>query len=58
MKYLVWDLKQLRRGERVQVTLSANAANVRLMDSSNYNNYLNQNLLVLIYLKSPYLILL
>ncbi len=39
MKYLVWDLKQLKRGERVQITLTGNAANVRLMDSSNYNNY-------------------
>ncbi len=39
MKYLVWDLKQLKRGERVKVTLTGNAANVRLMDSSNYNNY-------------------
>ena len=39
MKYLVWDLNQLKRGERVKITLSGNAANVRLMDSSNYNNY-------------------
>lgn len=39
MKYLVWDLKQLKRGERVKVTLTGNAANVRLMDSSNYSNY-------------------
>src|SRR5690606_28361687 len=39
MKYLVWDLKQLNRGQRVKVTLSGNAANVRLMDSSNYSNY-------------------
>jgi hypothetical protein len=39
MKYLVWDLKQLRKGERVKVILSGNAANVRLMDSSNYSNY-------------------
>lgn len=39
MKYLVWDLKQLSRGERVKVTLSGNAANVRLMDSSNFSNY-------------------
>lgn len=39
MKYLVWDLKQLKRGERVKVTLTGNAANVRLMDSSNYNSY-------------------
>lgn len=41
MKYLVWDLKQLSRGQRVKVTLSGNAANVRLMDSSNYSNYKN-----------------
>lgn len=41
MKYLVWDLKQQPRGTRVQVTLKGNAANVRLMDSSNYNNYKN-----------------
>jgi len=39
MKYLVWDLKQLKRGERVKVTLTGNAANVRLLDSSNYSNY-------------------
>lgn len=41
MKYLVWDLKQLKRGQRVKVTLKGNAANVRLMDSSNYNSYRN-----------------
>lgn len=41
MKYLVWDLKQLKRGQRVKVTLKGNAANVRLMDSSNYNAYRN-----------------
>lgn len=39
MKYLVYDLGQLKRGERVQVTLSGNAANVRLMDNSNYSSY-------------------
>lgn len=39
MKYQVYDLGQLKRGQRVQVTLSGNAANVRLMDSSNYQNY-------------------
>lgn len=39
MKFLQWDLKQLSRGTQVQVTLKGNAANVRLMDSSNYNNY-------------------
>lgn len=41
MKYLVWDLKQLKRGQRVKVSLTGNAANVRLMDSSNYNSYRN-----------------
>ena len=41
MKYNVYDLGQLKRGDRVQVTLSGNAANVRLMDSSNYQNYRN-----------------
>jgi hypothetical protein len=39
MNYQVYDLGQLKTGERVQVTLSGNAANVRLMDSSNYQNY-------------------
>ena len=41
MQYQVYDLGQLKRGDRVQVTLSGNAANVRLMDSSNYINYKN-----------------
>lgn len=41
MKYLVWDLKQLKRGQRVKVSLTGNAANVRLMNSSNYSNYRN-----------------
>jgi hypothetical protein len=39
MKYQVYDLGQLKSGQRVQVTLSGNAANVRLMDSSNYQSY-------------------
>lgn len=39
MNYQVYDLGQLQRGRQVQVTLSGNAANVRLMDSSNYQNY-------------------
>lgn len=39
MQYQVYDLHQCSRGERVKVTLSGSAANVRLMDSSNYNNY-------------------
>lgn len=41
MKYTVYDLGQCRTGERIQVTLQGNAANVRLMDSSNYSNYRN-----------------
>ena len=41
MKYLVWDLKQLKRGEQVKVALTGNAANVRLMTSSNYQSYKN-----------------
>ena len=39
MRYTVYDLGQCRRGERIQVTLQGNAANVRLMDSSNYSYY-------------------
>lgn len=41
MKFQVYDLHQCSRGERIQVNLRGNAANVRLMDSSNYNNYRN-----------------
>lgn len=41
MNYNVYDLGQLKTGQRVEVTLSGSAANVRLMDSSNYNNYKN-----------------
>ncbi len=41
MNYTVYDLHQCCRGEQVQITLQGNAANVRLMDSSNYNNYKN-----------------
>jgi hypothetical protein len=41
MKYNVYDLGQLKRGNRVQVTLSGNAANIRLMDGSNYQSYRN-----------------
>lgn len=39
MKYNVYDLGNLKGGEKVQVTLSGNAANVRLLDSSNYQSY-------------------
>lgn len=41
MKFTVYDLKQQKRGERIRVTLSGSAANVRLMDSSNYSAYKN-----------------
>jgi len=36
-----WDLGQLKRGAVVRVTLSGNAANVRLLDSSNYRSFKN-----------------
>lgn len=36
-----WDLGQLKRGALVRVALSGNAANVRLLDSSNYNAFKN-----------------
>lgn len=39
MRYQVYDLHQCNRGERIQVILSGSAANVRLMDSTNYNYY-------------------
>lgn len=38
MEFLHTDLGQRKKGEVVEVTLSA-AANVRLMDSSNFSNY-------------------
>lgn len=41
MKYTVYDLHQCSKGERIQVILQGNAANVKLMDSSNYSNYKN-----------------
>ncbi|SEB07532.1 TIR domain-containing protein [Pseudobutyrivibrio sp. ACV-2] len=40
MNYSYYDLGQLDRGRIVEVQLNA-AANVRLMDSSNYNNFKN-----------------
>ena len=39
MKFHCYDLGHLSGGETVVVTLSGNAANVRLMDSSNYQSY-------------------
>jgi len=39
MQFTHYDLGNLRGGEIVEVTLSGNAANVRLMDSSNFQSY-------------------
>jgi Domain of unknown function (DUF1883)./TIR domain. len=39
MKYQSYDLGHMKRGERVKVTLKGNAANVRIVDSTNFNNY-------------------
>jgi hypothetical protein len=41
MKFSYYDLGQLQKGQIVQVTLNGSAANVRLMDSSNYNSFKN-----------------
>lgn len=41
MKFIHFDLKQRKRGEVVEITLT-NGANVLLMDSSNLNNYKNR----------------
>ncbi|MFN0132225.1 MAG: DUF1883 domain-containing protein [Phycisphaerales bacterium] len=39
MNFLHTDLGSLRGGEIVEITLQGNAANVRLMDSSNFSSY-------------------
>lgn len=39
MKYQVHDLGLLEGGEIVEVTLSGNSANVKLMNSSNFSSY-------------------
>jgi len=39
MKYQSYDLGQLRGGEIVEVTLRGNAANVKLMSSSDFSSY-------------------
>jgi len=39
MQFHYWDLGQRSRGEIVEVHLSGNAANVRLLDSSNYSSF-------------------
>jgi hypothetical protein len=39
MKYQHYDLGHLNGGETVEVTLEGSAANVCLLDSSNFSNY-------------------
>jgi hypothetical protein len=41
MNFLYHDLGSRSRGDVVEVTLQGNAANVRLLDSTNFNNYKN-----------------
>lgn len=41
MKFTHYDLGQRKRGEIVEITLAGSAANVRLMDSSNFQSYKN-----------------
>lgn len=41
MQFVHHDLGQRSRGEIVEITLSGSAANVRLMDSSNFSSYRN-----------------
>lgn len=41
MQFQSYDLGNLKGGEIVEVTLSGNAANVKLMDSSNFSSYKN-----------------
>ncbi len=41
MRFIHHDLGQRSAGEIVEITLSGNAANIRLMDSTNLSNYRN-----------------
>ena len=41
MKFNHWDLGQQSAGTVVKVMLTGNAANVRVMDSSNFNSFKN-----------------
>lgn len=41
MKFNHWNLGHKQAGEIVEVTLSGNAANVRLLDSTNFSSYKN-----------------
>lgn len=40
-QFIQHDLGRRRSGEVVEITLSGNAANVRLMDSANFSSYRN-----------------
>ena len=41
MNYQKYDLGQLNKGENIEVTLKGNAANVLLLDTSNFQKYRN-----------------
>ena len=41
MGFTQYDLGQRKGGEIVEITLSGNAANVRLLDSANFSSYRN-----------------
>ncbi|CZE45807.1 DUF1883 domain-containing protein [Campylobacter geochelonis] len=41
MEFTKYDFGQLEKGRIVEITLQGSAANVQLMDSSNFNNYKN-----------------
>jgi hypothetical protein len=41
MQFTHYDLGNKNRGDIVEITLSGSAANVRLMDSSSFQNYRN-----------------
>ena len=41
LRFNHYDLGHRKMGEIVEITLSGNAANVRLLDSSNFNSYRN-----------------
>lgn len=41
MKFTQYDFGQLEKGRIVEITLQGSAANVQLMDGSNFNNYKN-----------------
>lgn len=41
MNFTHYDLGNIGKGRIVEIILQGNAANVQLMDSSNFNNYRN-----------------